>query len=56
MAVLLPTFYVTFQTLEIKMNSSLGNQFAGSELYIAACSIKSPRTKEAFFKINVRFI
>lgn len=56
LVVLLLMFYVTFQTLEIKMNSSWGNQFAGSELYTAACSTKSPRSKEAFFKINVWFI
>lgn len=42
-AVFLLTFCVIFQVLEIKMNASLGNQFAGSELYTAACSTKSPR-------------
>lgn len=45
MAVLLPTFYVTLQTLEIKMNSSLGNQSAGPELYTAVGSITKEQKK-----------
>lgn len=56
MAVLLLIFYVIFPALEIKMNPSLGSHFSGSELYTAACSTEPPRSKEAVFKISVRFV